>query len=51
VIGAGLFFFERFTSSRQSAKTPEKSIAVLPFENLSKEKPTLNFADGIQDEI
>ena len=30
---------------------PEKSIAVLPFENLSEEKANAFFADGVQDEI
>jgi TolB-like protein/class 3 adenylate cyclase len=30
---------------------PEKSIAVLPFENLSDEKQNEYFADGVQDEI
>jgi len=30
---------------------PEKSIAVLPFENLSDEKENSFFADGVQDEI
>jgi TolB-like protein len=30
---------------------PEKSIAVLPFANLSEEKANAYFADGIQDEI
>jgi TolB-like protein/class 3 adenylate cyclase len=30
---------------------PDKSIAVLPFENLSDEKQNAYFADGIQDEI
>ena len=33
------------------AAVPEKSIAVLPFENLSEEKANAYFADGIQDEI
>jgi serine/threonine protein kinase/Tfp pilus assembly protein PilF len=36
------------------ARTPlpnEKSIAVLPFENLSEEQSNAYFADGIQDEI
>src|SRR4029077_4149701 len=28
---------------------PEKSIAVLPFENLSEEKANAFFADGVQD--
>ncbi|MGH8092446.1 MAG: tetratricopeptide repeat protein [Chthoniobacterales bacterium] len=30
---------------------PEKSIAVLPFENLSSDKENAYFADGVQDEI
>ncbi|MGB8475140.1 MAG: adenylate/guanylate cyclase domain-containing protein [Candidatus Acidiferrum sp.] len=30
---------------------PEKSIAVLPFQNLSSDKENAYFADGIQDEI
>ena len=30
---------------------PEKSIAVLPFENLSDQKQNAYFADGVQDEI
>jgi TolB-like protein/class 3 adenylate cyclase/Tfp pilus assembly protein PilF len=33
------------------AAIPEKSIAVLPFENLSEEKENAYFADGIQAEI
>ena len=33
------------------AAIPEKSIAVMPFENLSSEKENAYFADGIQDEI
>jgi len=41
------FFF--FVASVRSAN--EKSIAVLPFENLSEEKSNAYFADGIQDEI
>ena len=34
-----------------SAAVSEKSIAVLPFENLSEDKQNAFFADGIQDEI
>ena len=30
---------------------PEKSIAVLPFENLSDDKEHTFFADGVQDDI
>ncbi|HEY4285122.1 MAG TPA: adenylate/guanylate cyclase domain-containing protein [Chthoniobacterales bacterium] len=37
--------------SKPTAKVPEKSIAVLPFENLSEDKSNAYFADGIQDEI
>jgi adenylate cyclase len=33
------------------AAIPEKSIAVLPFENLSEEKANAYFTDGVQDEI
>jgi TolB-like protein/class 3 adenylate cyclase/tetratricopeptide (TPR) repeat protein len=33
------------------AAIPEKSIAVLPFENLSGQKENTYFADGVQDEI
>jgi len=50
-IGAGLVFFGRYTSSRQSPKTAEKSIAVLPFENRSEDKANAYFAEGVQDEI
>ena len=34
-----------------SIPVPEKSIAVLPFENLSEDKTNAYFADGIQEEI
>src|SRR5262245_30373480 len=34
-----------------SARKIDKSIAVLPFENLSEEKTNAFFADGMQDEI
>jgi serine/threonine-protein kinase len=34
-----------------SLAIPEKSIAVLPFENLSEEKQNEYFADGVQDQI
>ena len=44
------------TSSSTSPSSPstaiaEKSIAVLPFENLSEEKANAYFANGVQDEI
>ncbi len=59
-VAAGVTVF-RFLHSQQdikAAKQPplavaieSKSIAVLPFENLSEEKANAYFADGIQDEI
>ena len=39
------------TSSAPAVPIPAKSIAVLPFENLSDDKGAAYFADGIQDEI
>src|SRR5215831_8477735 len=45
-IGAGFFLLPRV-----SARKVEKSIAVLPFQNLSDEKENAYFADGIQDDI
>jgi len=38
-------------SSTEVSNLPQKSIAVLPFENLSEDKANAYFADGIQDEI
>src|SRR5882762_1864592 len=38
-------------AARSSSAVPEKSIAVLPFENLSRDPDNAYFADGIQDEI
>src|SRR6188472_4349672 len=43
---AGFFLFPR-----ASGRGVEKSIAVLPFQNLSDEKENAYFADGIQDDI
>src|SRR5438445_4524233 len=57
---AGGFFFLRHRASQQAsnatASSPvgsisEKSIAVLPFENLSEEKQNEFFTDGVQDQI
>src|SRR5262249_15795128 len=39
------------TALRQAAATSEKSIAVMPFENRSRDPDNAYFADGIQDEI
>ncbi len=65
IVGAalsiGVFFLGRYTgrsvanAPRTEVATgssfPQKSIAVLPFENLSDDKNAAYFADGIQDEI
>jgi serine/threonine protein kinase len=48
VILAASAFFSRM---RSTLAAPEKSIAVLPFENLSRDPDNAYFADGIQDEI
>jgi serine/threonine-protein kinase len=37
--------------SQAASAIPEKSIAVLPFENLSDEQQNAYFTDGVQDEI
>jgi len=49
----GILVFQRFHPSVSPAVSSslDKSIAVLPFENLSEEKANAYFADGIQDEI
>jgi TolB-like protein/Tfp pilus assembly protein PilF len=47
-----VFAYQRFgPGSQVGAAAPEKSIAVLPFENRSEDKANAYFADGIQDEI
>jgi len=47
---AGTFFFSH-RPMRSVSGIVEKSIAVLPFENLSSDKENAYFAEGIQDEI
>ena len=52
----GVFAYQRFGPGQKALVTvppaiPEKSIAVLPFENRSEDKANAYFADGIQDEI
>ena len=55
VLSMALFLLGRFTASHatapSSSSVPNKSIAVLPFENLSDDKANGYFAEGIQDEI
>jgi TolB-like protein/class 3 adenylate cyclase/Tfp pilus assembly protein PilF len=49
IIGAVFFFARRPTIS--ALRVPDKSIAVMPFENRSRDPDNAYFADGIQDEI
>jgi len=54
VLSIGLFFLGRYSATtKQGGKTfvAEKSIAVLPFANLSRDPDNAYFAAGIQDEI
>ena len=46
-----IFLWMRAQNSISNLGAPEKSIAVLPFENRSEDKTNAYFADGIQDEI
>jgi len=48
VVGIAMFSRNR---ARSTLAAPEKSIAVLPFENRSEDNANAYFADGIQDEI
>src|SRR5882724_8429869 len=52
-LSLGLFFVGRYTALLQAGalSSPPKSIAVLPFENLSRDPDNVYFADGVQDEI
>jgi len=47
---AGIAMFSHYRV-RSTLAAPERSIAVLPFENLSEDKANAYFADGIQEEI
>ena len=53
LVSAGLFFLGRYTAPNENkiGNVPAKSIAVLPFENLSHDADNAYFAEGIQDEI
>jgi TolB-like protein/Tfp pilus assembly protein PilF len=46
-----LFFRYRRPLATGELQLPEKSVAVLPFENRSEDKANAYFAEGIQDEI
>jgi len=49
-IVGGIAIFSR-NRAQSTLTAPEKSIAVLPFANLSEDKANAYFAEGIQDEI
>jgi len=56
LLSIGLFFLGRYTAGNKTTATSpnepsNKSIAVLPFENLSEDKNTAYFSDGITEEI
>jgi TolB-like protein/Tfp pilus assembly protein PilF len=57
LLSVGLFLLGRYSAvngaPRQSeaATVPDKSIAVLPFDNLSRDPDNAYFAEGVQDEI
>ena len=53
VVAGGLFIFQVWRTSRPSiaVNVPQKSIAVLRFENQSRDPDNAYFADGIQEEI
>jgi TolB-like protein/Tfp pilus assembly protein PilF len=52
-VSIGLFLLGRYTARETSGsvRTPAKSIAVLPFDNLSRDPDNAYFAEGVQDEI
>src|SRR5947209_3902472 len=50
-LGVMIWKTESERSPLSNPAPPEKSIAVLPFSNLSKEQENAFFADGVQDEI
>jgi TolB-like protein/Tfp pilus assembly protein PilF len=59
VVAAGLFVYQLVRSkstitprqSEAATATPNKSIAVLPFDNLSRDPDNAYFCEGVQDEI
>jgi TolB-like protein/Tfp pilus assembly protein PilF len=54
LLSTGLFFLGRYSAAptqNAAADVSVKSIAVLPFENLSDDKQNTYFADGVQDQI
>src|SRR4029453_13578908 len=52
-LSVSLFFVGRYTAPKvtRSSESLAKSIAVLPFENLSRDPDNAYFVDGVQEEI
>ena len=54
LVSIGLFFLGRYSAGSRAVSTgsiSNKSIAVLPFDNLSRDPDNAYFAEGVQDEI
>jgi TolB-like protein/Tfp pilus assembly protein PilF len=58
IVSITLFFLGRYSAvngaarrSEAAKEMPQKSIAVLPFDNLSRDPDNAYFAEGVQDEI
>ena len=51
IAGAVLYFKKGAPPPDASAVVPEKSVAVLPFNNLSRDPDNAFFTDGVQDQI
>ena len=51
LLGIGFWIRQRMPQSSSAIAVPEKSIAVLPFDNFGDEKENAYFADGVQDDI
>ena len=58
VVSIGLFFLGRYSAQNASgaaragaSELPQKSIAVLPFDNLSRDPDNAYFTEGVEDEI
>src|SRR5260370_29204701 len=54
LVSIGLFFLGRYSAENKTASPSgisNKSIAVLPFDNLSRDPDNVYFTEGVQDEI